>query len=147
MNKKKIYIINGPNLNLLGKREPWVYGSKKIEELNRMILEKSKEYMFDVEVFQSNIEGEIINFIHTALEKEIDYIIINPAAYTHYSIAIRDAIAAVKIPTIEVHLSNIHNREEFREKSVIAPVSIGQITGFSYYSYLMALDYIKMLGD
>ena len=96
-----------------------------------------------MEIFQSNHEGDIIDKIHEAYETEVDFIIINPGAFTHYSIAIRDAISGVKIPTVEVHLSNIHKREEFRHKSVIAPVAIGQIAGFSYHSYLLALEYLK----
>ena len=143
MKAKKVLLIHGPNLNLLGKREPWVYGSKSYDEINAMILKKAKDLKMNIDILQSNHEGNIIDKIHEAFENEIDFIVINPGAFTHYSIAIRDAISGVKIPTIEVHLSNIHKREEFRHKSVIAPVSVGQISGLSYHSYLLALDYIK----
>lgn len=142
---KKILLIHGVNLNLLGKREPGVYGVKTFEDINKDIIKKSEELGLETEIFQSNFEGEIVEKIHECLDKKVEYIIINPAAFTHYSIAIRDAISGVNIPTIEVHLSNIHKREEFRHKSVIAPVALGQICGFSYHSYLMALDYIAML--
>lgn len=138
-----ILLIHGPNLNMLGVREKSVYGEKSFKEINNEIRDKAAEYNMSIDIYQSNVEGDIINKIHSAYNN-VDYIIINPAAYTHYSYAIRDAISAVNIPTIEVHISNIHNREEFRHKSVIAPACIGQICGFGYKSYILALEYIKL---
>lgn len=144
---KKVLLIHGVNLNLLGTREKDIYGSKTLEEINYYINKRAEKNNLQVEIYQSNYEGSIVEKIHEAMEKKIDYIVINPAAHTHYSIAIRDAIAGVNIPTIEVHLSNIHKREEFRHDSVTAPVCVGQITGFGYQGYMMALDYIKMMGE
>lgn len=142
----KILILNGPNLNMLGVREPGIYGQFKLEEINKNILKEAKKLGCEVDFFQSNSEGELINKIQASYQK-YNGIIINPAAYTHYSIAIRDALAAVKIPTVEVHLSNIHAREEFRKNSVIAPVAIGQISGFGWYSYILALSAMKNYLD
>ncbi len=144
---KKVLLIHGVNLNLLGTREKNVYGEKTLEEINYYINKKAEKNNLLVEIYQSNYEGSIVEKIHEAFEKKVDYIIINPAAHTHYSIAIRDAIAGVNIPTMEVHLSNVYTREEFRHTSVTAPVCIGQITGFGYQGYIMALDYIKMMGE
>jgi 3-dehydroquinate dehydratase-2 len=138
----KILVIHGVNLNLLGTREPEIYGKLTLEDINRKISQRALEYGFEVEIFQSNHEGEIVDKIQEHFKKS-DYIVINPAAFTHYSIAIRDAILATQIKTIEVHLSNVHSREEFRRKSVIADIAVGQIAGFSYYGYIMALDYIN----
>lgn len=135
----KILVINGPNINMLGIREPEVYGNTTYEELCSMIREKSKELNVDVDLVQSNIEGEIINFIQSVLGK-YDGIIINPGAYTHYSIAIYDALRAVNLPAIEVHLSNIYSREDFRHKSVTTAACIGQICGFGIYSYILAIE-------
>jgi len=137
-NMKNILVIHGPNLNLLGDREKDIYGSYPLSKINEEILDLAKQLNVKVDFFQSNIEGEIVNEIQKA-KGLYDVIIINPAGYTHYSVAIRDAISAVQIPTIEVHLSNIHSREEFRQKSVIAPVCKGQILGFGKDSYLLAL--------
>ena len=142
----RVLVIHGVNLNLLGKREPGIYGSKNFEEINEYIIKKAEANNQEIEIFQSNHEGLIVDKIHEAIEK-YDYIVINPAAFTHYSIAIRDAIAGVGIKTIEVHLSNIHKREEFRHKSVTAPVCVGQISGFSYFGYVMALDYVEMIEN
>ena len=144
---KKVLLIHGVNLNLLGTREKNVYGEKTLEEINYYINKKAEKNNLLVEIYQSNYEGSIVEKIHEAFEKKVDYIIINPAAHTHYSIAIRDAIAGVNIPTMGVHLSNVYTREEFRHTSVTAPVCIGQITGFGYQGYIMALDYIKMMGE
>ncbi|MCY6369987.1 type II 3-dehydroquinate dehydratase [Clostridium ganghwense] len=135
----RILIINGPNLNMLGIREKHIYGSKTYEGMCEYLKEKGKELNQEIDIVQSNIEGEIINYIQEAYNK-YDGIIINPGAYTHYSIAIYDALMAVKIPTVEVHISNIHAREEYRHKSVTAPACIGQICGFGSYGYVMAIQ-------
>ena len=132
--------MNGPNLNMLGKREPEIYGTLTLEEINSKLKNKASEHNVLIDFFQSNIEGEIINKIHQSMNI-YDGIILNAGAYTHYSIAIRDAIASVTTPVVEVHLSNVHKREEFRHKSVIASVCLGQISGFGVYSYEMALYY------
>lgn len=137
----KLLIINGPNLNMLGKREPGVYGSKSLEDINNDLTSYANSLWIELSFFQSNIEGEIINTIHRAPENGIEGIIINPGAFTHYSIAIRDALTSINIPSVEVHLSNIHQREEFRHKSVTAPVCIGQVSGFGPISYKMAILY------
>lgn len=131
----KILIIHGPNLNLLGKRESDIYGTKTLDEINTMLKKLAKELKVELDIKQSNHEGEIVDFIQNS--KNYAALVINPAAYTHTSIAIRDAISAVEIPAVEVHLSNIHKREEFRQKSLIAPVAYGQISGFGYESYLL----------
>ncbi|WIV11298.1 type II 3-dehydroquinate dehydratase [Proteiniborus sp. MB09-C3] len=138
----KILIVNGPNINLLGIREKGIYGNTSYEMLCEKLKENAKELSLDIDIIQSNIEGEIINYIQNAL-RTYDGVIINPGAYTHYSIAIYDAIKAVNIPTIEVHISNIYNREEYRRKSVIAPACIGQISGFGIYGYTMAMIGMK----
>lgn len=135
----KILIINGPNLNLLGKREPEIYGAETLEEINRHLQVAALEMNASLEFFQSNSEGELVDAIQGAAGV-FDGIIINPAAFTHTSIALRDAIAAVALPTVEVHLSNVYSREEFRHKSFIAPVAIGQITGFGSAGYKLALE-------
>jgi len=144
--KTKILVIHGPNLNLLGEREKNVYGNLGLEEINENILEKAKTLKLEVNFFQSNSEGEIVTSIQEA-RKEFAAIIINPAAYTHTSVAIRDAIAAVSIPVVEVHLSNIYQREEFRHHSLVAPVVKGQISGFGWRSYLLAVEAISFLLD
>lgn len=135
---KKILVIHGPNLNLLGEREPGVYGSSGIDVLNENIIDRAKEEGLECEIFQSNHEGAIIDKLHTA-RTVFDGVIINAGAYTHYSYAIRDAIAAIKIPVIEVHISNIDAREEFRANSVIAPVCRGSICGLGFMSYYLAV--------
>jgi len=140
---KKILVINGPNLNLLGIREKDIYGSTNYNKLLEIISKKANELNLNTLFFQSNHEGEIIDRIHKALDENIDGIIINPGAYTHYSYAIHDAIKAVNIPTIEVHISNIYAREEFRKRSVIAPACVGQISGFGIKSYIIALYALK----
>ncbi|GLI56155.1 3-dehydroquinate dehydratase [Propionigenium maris DSM 9537] len=138
----RVLVIHGPNLNLLGRREPEIYGHLTLEDINSMIEEKAAEHSLEVEIFQSNHEGAIVEKLHEHYGRS-DYLVINPAAFTHYSIAIRDAVLAVGLKTIEVHLSNIHSREDFRKKSVIADIAVGQICGLGYRGYLMALDYIK----
>lgn len=138
----KLLVINGPNLNLLGVREKDIYGNMSYEKLCEELIGNAKEQAVEIDIVQSNIEGEIINYIHNALGT-YDGIVINPGAYTHYSIAIYDAIKAVNIPTIEVHISNIYSREEYRRKSVIAPACVGQISGLGIYSYTLAIIGLK----
>jgi 3-dehydroquinate dehydratase-2 len=138
----RIRILHGPNLNLLGEREPAVYGPSTLDEIDALITSHAKTTGLEVTIDQFNSEGSIVDAVHDA-RKSFDAIIINPGAYTHYSIAIRDAIAAVKLPTIEVHLSNVYAREEFRHVSVTAPVCIGQIAGFGADGYILALDAVK----
>ncbi len=135
---KKILIIHGPNLNLLGQRETSVYGEVTMEQINSEISKEASSLGLEADFYQSNVEGEIVNRIQQA-KGVFEAIILNPGGYTHYSVAIRDAISAVSIPTIEVHLSNIYSREEFRQRSLIAPVSAGQIAGFGKDSYLLAV--------
>lgn len=137
----KIGLLNGPNINMLGKREPEIYGSFTLDDIFDR-LKKIAGSKFEIVAFQSNSEGELINFIQLADEKDLKFVIFNPGAYTHTSIAIRDAIASVKAKFIEVHISNIYKREEFRQKSLIAPVCTGQVSGFGIDSYDMALQYI-----
>jgi 3-dehydroquinate dehydratase-2 len=135
----KIKVIHGPNLNLLGIREIQVYGPMKLEDINKNMEAVAKQNGFEIEFYQSNHEGDIVDAIQECLTDKTDGIIINPAAYTHTSIAIRDAIAGVNLPTIEVHISNVARREEFRHKSLISPVVAGTITGFGPFSYHLAL--------
>ncbi|MCR1897984.1 type II 3-dehydroquinate dehydratase [Irregularibacter muris] len=141
---KKIMVLHGPNLNLLGFRKPHIYGKETLQDINGEILEKSSKLKVRVEIFQFNSEGQLIEQIHKA-HNMYDGIIINPAAFTHYSYAIRDAIEAIEIPTIEVHLSNIYNRECFRAKSVISPVCLGQISGLGKEGYILALEKLASL--
>lgn len=135
---KKILVIHGPNLNLLGKREPEIYGKMTLDELNAKLKDAAKKAGVGISIEQTNHEGAIVDLIQSAVGK-YGAIVINPGAYTHTSLAIRDAIAAVGIPTVEVHLSNIHKREEFRRRSYIADVAAGQISGFGPDSYLLGL--------
>ncbi len=134
----KVVVIQGPNLNMLGMREQNIYGPMKLEDIHRQMEEYGKQNGVEVEFFQSNLEGEIVDRLQECLG-DADGIIINPAAYTHTSIAIRDAIAAIQIPTVEVHLSNIHQREEFRHTSLTAPVCAGQILGFGPFGYHLGM--------
>jgi 3-dehydroquinate dehydratase-2 len=134
----KVLVIHGPNLNLLGVREPEVYGKTTLEDINKMLAADAAELGVELETYQSNVEGELVTAIQGARGR-IDAIIINPAAYTHTSVALRDAIAAVGIPTVEVHLSNVYAREDFRHHSYIAPVAVGQISGFGAEGYRLAL--------
>ncbi len=134
----KILVIHGPNLNLLGVREPEVYGKMTLADINAALGSLGQQLGCTLEYFQSNSEGAIVDAIQSSLNS-INGILINPAAYTHTSVAIRDALAAVALPVVEVHLSNIHKREEFRAKSHVAPVALGQISGFGPESYLLGL--------
>lgn len=138
----KLLVINGPNLNFLGIREKGIYGSETYENLCEYIQLEAKKMNVDVELKQSNVEGEIINFIQGAYES-VDGIVINPGAYTHYSIAIYDALKSVNTPIVEVHLSNIYSREEFRHKSVTAPACMGQISGLGFLGYKFAMEALK----
>ena len=140
----KVVVIQGPNLNMLGHREQNIYGPMKLEDIHNQMRAFAEQNGIEIEFFQSNLEGEIVDKIQECLG-EADGIIINPAAYTHTSIAIRDAISAVQIPTVEVHISNIYTREEFRQKSLTAPVCAGQITGFGPFSYHMAMIAITQI--
>jgi 3-dehydroquinate dehydratase II len=143
---KKVLVLHGPNLNWLGKREPAVYGSQTLEDLNRLLTEYAEKCGLQLRIFQSNGEGALIDRIQ-AESDWAEAILINPGAYTHYSYALRDALSGVGLPVVEVHLSNIHSREEFRHTSVIAPIAVGQICGFGFESYIMGLMAIgKMPG-
>ena len=135
---EKILVIHGPNLNLLGEREPGIYGDESFDSLNKKLVKLSAEYGMECEIFQSNHEGAIIDKLHEA-RKIFKAVILNAGAYTHYSYAIRDAIAAIKIPVIEVHISNVFSRDSFRSESVIAPVCSGSISGFGLESYYLAV--------
>ena len=141
----RILVINGPNLNFLGIREKGIYGTQDYNYLLSLLEEKAKKLNIVIETFQSNCEGEIIDRIQKAYYDQVDGIIINPGAYTHYSYAIRDALASIEAPKIEVHISNIHQREEFRHTSVTAPVCTGQIAGLGLQGYLLAVDAIMKM--
>ena len=143
---KKYLVINGVNLNMLGIREPGIYGSNTLADLEAGVTKKAKDLGVTVDFYQSNTEGEIVNTIHGAYGK-YDGIIINPGAFTHYSYAIRDAFASVKMPVIEVHISNIHKREEFRHTSLIVPECIGQICGLGFKGYELALEALCDAGE
>ena len=135
----KVLVLNGPNLNLLGTREPAIYGSTTLKDIEAMMLKRASEAGIAIDFFQSNHEGELVDRVQAA-NHNYDYIIFNAAAFTHYSIALRDAIGAIEVPVIEVHISNIHKREEFRHTSVLASVALGQICGLGVESYLAALE-------
>ena len=143
--KCRILVMHGPNLNLLGTREPEHYGRLTLADINLGLVEFAEKSGVELETFQSNHEGALIERIHAAREQGVRAIIINPAAYTHTSVALRDALAGVGIPFIEVHLSNVHAREEFRHKSMIAPAAKGVICGFGAQSYILALNALKTL--
>ncbi len=136
---RKVLVIHGPNLNLLGEREPNVYGSTTLDEINQALQEQAAKTDVELKIVQSNHEGELVETIQNA-RHWADVIVINPAAYTHTSVAIRDALSAIAVPAIEVHLSNIHARENFRQASYVSPVAVGQVSGFGKNSYLLALQ-------
>lgn len=138
----KIMVINGPNLNMLGTREKKIYGTFTYEDLCNYMREYNYGEKIDFEFLQSNIEGEIVNFIQRAFFEKFDAIVINPGGYTHTSVAIHDAVKAVSIPTIEVHISNIHAREDFRKVCITTPACIGQITGLGKFGYILAVVYL-----
>jgi 3-dehydroquinate dehydratase-2 len=138
MENYRIAVVHGPNLNLLGSRETGIYGAKTLDQINGELAVEASRLGIVLDFFQANSEGAIVDHLHSCIGR-VDGVVINAAAYTHYSIAIRDAIAAIKIPVVEVHLSNIHKREEFRHVSVIAPVCVGQIAGFGSHSYVLGL--------
>ena len=142
--KKKISILHGPNLNLLGKREPEIYGSQTLDDINNSLLKRAKKLELELVIFQSNSEGDLVDAVQLA-GKESSAIIINPAAYTHTSVAIRDALAATNLPIIEVHLSNIYKREPFRHHSFVSPVAIAVISGLGAKSYDFALEAVVEL--
>ncbi|MGF7186196.1 3-dehydroquinate dehydratase-2 [Desulfitispora alkaliphila] len=141
----KILVINGPNINLLGIREPDIYGKLTYETMNEKISQEAKKIGAEVDFIQSNHEGEIIDALHSAMEK-YEGIVINPAAYTHYSLAIMDAIKAIEVPAVEVHLSNISTREEYRRKSVTAEACVGQISGMGYFGYVLGIMALQHKG-
>ncbi len=137
---KKIQVINGPNLNMLGKREPEIYGSLTLDQINKNLAREASKLGVDLVFFQSNHEGAIVDKIHEMFEEHIDGIMINPGAFTHTSVALRDALLLMSCPIIEIHLSNIYKREAFRHKSLLADIVTGQITGCGPYGYTMALN-------
>jgi 3-dehydroquinate dehydratase II len=136
---KKLLLLHGPNLNLLGTREPGVYGRMTLDQINLLAERHAKHYNVELRAEQSNHEGALIDILHVA-RNWADGVVFNPGAYTHTSVALRDAITAIELPVIEIHLSNVHAREEFRHKSLLAPVCVGQISGFGWRSYLLGID-------
>lgn len=144
---KSILILHGPNLNLLGVREPDIYGHETLEDINRRLMDAARAAGVDVQSFQSNHEGVLVDRIQQAGRERTGFIICNPAAYTHTSVAIRDALAGVKIPFIEVHLSNIHARESFRHRSFVSDIAVGTICGLGSKGYDLALTYVLLRGQ
>jgi 3-dehydroquinate dehydratase-2 len=140
-------VLHGPNLNLLGTREPGVYGRTTLAEVDRLVREHGRRRGIRVECRQSNVEGELVTWLQAAGRERYFGVVLNPGAFTHYSLALRDVVAAIDVPVVEVHLSNIHAREEFRHHSVIAAAARGQILGFGPQSYVLALDALLTLGD
>ena len=147
MENQRVSVVHGPNLNLLGSRETGIYGVKTLAQINAELAVEASKLGVALDFFQANSEGAIIDHLQSCMGR-VDGVVINAAAYTHYSIAIRDAIAAINLPVVEVHLSNIHKREEFRHVSVIAPVCVGQISGFGAHSYILGLQaLLQILRD
>jgi 3-dehydroquinate dehydratase-2 len=140
-------VLHGPNLNLLGTREPAIYGRATLGDVDTLIREHARDLGVRVECRQSNLEGQLIDWLQGAQKEGFGGVVFNPGAFTHYSIALRDAVAAIAVPVVEVHLSNVHGREEFRRHSVIAATARGQIAGFGPLSYLLGLDALVVLGD
>ncbi len=140
-------VLHGPNLNLLGTREPAIYGRATLKDVDALVRDHARDLGVRVECRQSNLEGQLVDWLQRAGDEGFGGVVFNPGALTHYSIALRDAVAAIALPVIEVHLSNVHGREEFRRHSVIAPVARGQIAGFGPLSYLLGLDALVVLGD
>ncbi len=147
MARPAVLVLHGPNLNLLGTREPGVYGRRSLADVDRMIGAHGRSRGVRVVSRQSNVEGQLVDWLQGAEREGFCGVVMNPGAFTHYSIALRDAVAAIPVPVVEVHLSNVHAREEFRRTSVIAPVARGQIAGFGPQSYLLGLDALLSLGD
>jgi 3-dehydroquinate dehydratase-2 len=142
-----ILVLHGPNLNLIGQREPEVYGRMALDEINQRLIERGEELGLEVRAFQSNGEGALIDALHEA-QHWASGVIFNPAGYTHTSVALRDAVTGITLPVIEVHLSNVYAREDFRHKSLISPVSVGKISGFGWRSYMLALQALAwMIGE
>jgi 3-dehydroquinate dehydratase-2 len=139
---QRVLVLHGPNLNLLGTREPQHYGALTLDDINRQLSERAAQAGIELECFQSNHEGALIERIHAARLQEVAYIIINPAAYTHTSVALRDALAGVAIPFVEIHLSNVHKREPFRHHSYFSDLAVGVICGLGHEGYLLALEYV-----
>ncbi len=139
--QKSILVLHGPNLNMLGTREPKHYGSDTLESINQRLMAQAKQAGVSIECFQSNSESDLISKIHTIASKSVDFVIINPAAFTHTSIAMRDALSAVKVPFIEVHLSNVYARESFRHNSYFSDIAVGVISGLGAQGYFAALSY------
>lgn len=144
---KKIAVLNGPNLNMLGKREPEIYGADTLEQINGDLEKKAKHLGLGLDCFQSNHEGELVEKVHALFEEKIDAVIINPGAFTHTSIALRDALLLLSCPIVEIHLSNIYKREPFRHKSYISDIATGQMCGFGKYGYTMALNAVADMLD
>jgi len=142
---RKVLVIHGPNLNMLGKREPEVYGTMTLEDLNAAILDRAKTLEMEVEIRQTNYEGQIIDWLQRAEAEGFEGVVLNPGGLTHYSIALRDAIASISIPVVEVHLTNIHAREEYRRRTVTGEACLGVISGFGHLSYLLALEALRQL--
>jgi 3-dehydroquinate dehydratase-2 len=147
MRARAILVLHGPNLNLLGTREPGVYGRVTLSEVDRLVRDHGRRRSVRVECRQSNVEGELIGWLHGAEREGFSGVVFNPGAFTHYSIALRDAVAAIRVPVVEVHLSNVHGREDFRRHSVIAATARGQISGFGPHSYVLGLEALLAAGS